>query len=203
MYRNVLIKVIVAIVIFPVFLILTGCTATKKIPISMSPGFVPNTVDEITVFPVVDLRFEKSDKLNMGNVDDWMLKNIERILKKYGYNVNVLLDRNLVTDLTEDDLNNISVDWIKQVAPSSSNWILITGLVDSESKLTFGSTGTAEVTGFFYNKAEGSVIWHDKGVGKVGQGGLMGMAMKAMMTHDAVVMATGSLMSSFPENRNK
>lgn len=203
MNRNFFIKCVAAVIIFPVLLSISGCTATKKIPISMTPGFSPDAVDMITVFPVVDLRFDKSDKLSMENVDNWMLKNVERILKKFGYQVILMSDRAMVSGLTEDDLSGKSTSWIKQAAPSSSSWVLITGLVDCESKLTFGSTGTAEVTGFFYNTNDGSVIWHDKGVGKVGQGGLAGMAMKGMMTHDAVVMATNVLMASFPEKRKK
>lgn len=187
-----------AVIILPVFILISGCTATKKAAISMAPGFNPKSVDEILVLPVVDLRFDKTKMPNIDKVDNWMQNNIEGTLKRFGYKVKIVTDRAFVSNITEEDLNSQDAAWIKQAVPSKSSWVLVVGLMDSESKITFGSTGSAEVTGYFYNKGDGLSIWHDKGVGKVGQGGLMGMAMKATMKHDAVIMATGNMMASFP-----
>jgi len=186
------------VILIPVILI-SGCTVTKKAAISMNPGFNPKSVDEILVLPVVDLRFDKTKMPDMEKVDNWMQNNIEGTLKKYGYKVKILTDRALVSKITEEDLSSQSASWVKQAVPTKSNWVLVVGLLDTESKITFGSTGSAEVTGYFYNKEQVLTIWHDKGVGKVGQGGLMGMAMKATMKHDAIVMATWNMMASFPE----
>jgi hypothetical protein len=195
--KNIFFKCLMFTAILLPVIIISGCTVTKKVAISMNSGFTPKSVDEILVLPVVDLRFDKTKMPDMEKVDNWMLNNVEGTLKRYGYKVSIMPNRALVSNITEGDLS--SAAWVKQAVPSKSNWILVVGLMDSESKITFGSTGSAEVTGYFYNKIDGTIIWHDKGVGKVGQGGLIGMAMKATMKHDAVIMATGNLMASFPE----
>jgi hypothetical protein len=71
-------------------------------------------------------------------------------------------------------------------------------LDDVVTKLTFGSTGNAEVSGFLFDKQAGEIVWRDKGIGKVGQGGLLGMAMKAGMDGAAIDAAVGNLIASVP-----
>jgi hypothetical protein len=72
-------------------------------------------------------------------------------------------------------------------------------LVDVATKLTFGSTGNAEVAGFLYNKEAGTIVWRDKGIGQVGQAGLMFMLMKGAMAGSAIDVAMNSLLSSIPK----
>jgi hypothetical protein len=192
--------------ILPLFIsifLLSGCAATK-VAVYQIPGFEPTKVDVITILPVADLRIDKNDKVKIDDVNSWMMPSLERTLKKAGYKVNVITDRSLVANLTEADLKSKDLEWLRQgVASGYSKWILIAGLNDVMSKLTFGSTGNAEVSGYFYDVAGGALVWHDKGVGKTGQGGLMGMAMKGMMSHDAVVYATANLIASFPKPPKK
>ena len=75
---------------------------------------------------------------------------------------------------------------------------MVLSLVDVKSKLTFGSTGNAEVAGVMYDKESGTITWRDKGIGQVGQGGLIGMAFKGMMANSAISAALHNLLSSFP-----
>jgi len=72
-------------------------------------------------------------------------------------------------------------------------------LIDVNTKLTFGSTGTAEVAGFLYDVESEKMIWRDKGIGKAGQGGLVGMLMKGMMDEQAISMANYNLVASIPK----
>jgi hypothetical protein len=185
-------------VLLIVLLFFSGCAVTK-IPVYQSKSFDPLLVDQITVLPVVDLRIEKPENLTIDKINDWTKITIESRLKKFGYKVNILSDRILVDKLTEDDLSSKDPVWLNEVTSPGSNWILVVGLIDVMSKLTFGSTGNAEVTGYLYNKKDKTVLWHDKGVGKTGQGGLMGMAMKGFMARDAVNIATYDLVSSIPK----
>ena len=183
--------------------LLTGC-AVQKVAVYQLPGFEPTKVDVITILPVADLRVDKNDKVSIDDVNSWMSNSLEKDLKKKGYKVNVISDRSLVANLSEDDLKGKDLDWLKRgLAPGYSKWIFIAGLNDVMSRLTFGSTGNAEVSGYFYDLESGVLVWHDKGVGKTGQGGLIGMAMKGMMSHDAVVYATMNLMASFPKPPKK
>jgi hypothetical protein len=89
--------------------------------------------------------------------------------------------------------------WIGELKPDDARLILVIELIDVQTKTTFGSTGNAEVAGYLFDKDSKKMIWHDKGIGQVGQGGLMGMAMKAGMDEDAIRMALASLMSSIPK----
>jgi hypothetical protein len=46
------------------------------------------------------------------------------------------------------------------------------------------------------------MIWKDKGIGKTGQGGLIGMAMVSGMADQAIRMALRDLLASIPENKH-
>ena len=80
--------------------------------------------------------------------------------------------------------------------------MLVVCLDDLASKITFGSTGNAEVSGFLFDKEKGELVWAGKGVGQAGQGGLMGMTMVGMMKGEAIGSALYNLLSGIP-NRPK
>ncbi|MEK7274883.1 MAG: hypothetical protein AAB110_06475 [Candidatus Desantisbacteria bacterium] len=52
--------------------------------------------------------------------------------------------------------------------------------------MKLGSTENAELAGYMYDKKAGIVIWHDKGIGQTGLGGLVGMAFKAWKDEQSI-----------------
>ena len=105
-----------------------------------------------------------------------------------------------IEQILEDDLREADGEWIKRLGPAKSRWVMVLMLVDVTTKLTFGSTGNAEVAGFLYDKETGTLVWRDKGIGKAGQGGLIGMCMKGMMDEAAISNAMNNLLASIPES---
>ena len=76
---------------------------------------------------------------------------------------------------------------------------MVVCLDDVTSRMTFGSTGNAELSGYLYDKQDGKLVWQDKGIGQAGQGGLAGMMLKGTMKGQALNIATGNLMRSVPK----
>jgi hypothetical protein len=88
---------------------------------------------------------------------------------------------------------------VRKLGPAEARWVMVVSLGDVTSKVTFGSTGNAEVSGYVYDKQDGKLIWKEKGVGQAGQGGLVGMMMKGMMKSAALNSAIDNLMRSVPK----
>ncbi len=100
--------------------------------------------------------------------------------------------------LEEEDLKESSPESVRAIGPADERLVLVVFLTDWSSKITFGSTCTVEVSGYLLDKRTGRVVWHAKGNGKAGQGGLLGMAMKRASDHDAIAFAVAHLMAQFP-----
>jgi hypothetical protein len=178
-------------------LVLSACSATKHAPVRV--GFPPYVIDTITIFPVVDLRVDKNYS-GMEMPNNRIISVVKKDLIKKGYNVDILTDRASVSELTEDDLSSEDASWIKQIGPPNSKWILLMGLLDHSTKLTFGTTSNAEVTGYLFSKDDGKILWHQKGIGKSGQGGIAGMLMGPMVNVESIGYAATNLISNFPYN---
>jgi hypothetical protein len=103
--------------------------------------------------------------------------------------------------LTEEDLRAKNAEWLKALPNPGSRWVMALAVHDVTRKLTFGSTGNAEISGFLYDFQTGEQLWHDKGIGQVGEGGLLGMAMIGTMSRSAVNLAAYNCLASFPGKR--
>lgn len=68
-------------------------------------------------------------------------------------------------------------------------------------KLTFGSTGNAEVTLAILDKQQGAVVWQDKALGRAGQGGLLGMMLVSTMDDEALAAAVRQVLQKIPRKR--
>ncbi len=190
-------KALRKLLILPPVLILIGCAATKQ-PIFLSSTFGQERVENILVLPIVDLRFNKEPEL--PKLDKWVQGMVKSQLKRKKYTFTLVSDRTIVDNITEEDLKKVDAEWVRNLGPSGFRWVVVVVLLDARSKLTLGSTGNAEVSGYLFDKKDGSMMWRDKGIGKIGQGGCIGMALKGMMLGDAIKIATLRLMESFPKN---
>ncbi len=178
--------------------LISGCSSPPlKKAIHLSPEYQTTSFGEITLLPVIDSRLDKEVEVNL---EEQLRNPIKEMLKSKGYVVNTNNNVDSVAGITEDNLKSIGPMIIKRLDFSTTRQVMIILLVDVNTKLTFGSTGTAEVSGFMFDKETEKMIWRDKGIGKSGQGGLIGMMMKGMMDEAAISMAAMNLMASVPEH---
>lgn len=185
------------LIFFPI-LIIIGCAAAKQ-PIFLSSTFGQERVGNVFVLPIVDQRFNKEPAL--PKLDKWVQGTVKGQLKRKKYTFTLVSDRSIIDNITEEDLKEADAEWVRNLGPSGSRWVMVVVLLDARSKLIFrGSTGDAEVSGYLFDKKDGSMLWRDKGIEKSGFPGLIGMAMKKWMLGDAIRMATFELMRSFPKN---
>ena len=178
----------------------SGCKAPTKLPIHQSQGFDPLAISTITVLLIVDLR---PDKVRMSDFNRVIQKQARAVLKSKRYPVEVLEESAQVANLTEEDLEAASAEWIRSLQPAGAPWIMVFAVHDVTRRLTFGSTGNAEISAYLYDREKAALVWHDKGLGQAGQGGLLGMALINLMDESALQMATGNALMSLPKRPKK
>ena len=164
-----------------------------KPPLSPDPKFL--AIDQIVLLPVLDARAGKKENINL---EKYLRGTAQKNLKSKNYQVILNDSFGNADQIVEEDLSDAKPDWIKRLGPSEARWVMIVGIRDVHSKTTFGSTGNAEVFGFLYDKENG-VVWKGIGTGQVGQGGLLGMALKGVMSASAIQIATANLLGSLPK----
>jgi hypothetical protein len=152
-------------------------------------------IQSITILPTVDLRSGKKASVNLTKIG----KRAANDLKHKNYPAVLADSTGAVGEIVEEDLTQPKADWIKRLGPPSDRWIMVVCLFDVYSKITFGSTGNAELSGYLFDKETGEVIWSGKGVGQAGQGGLAGMTFKGMMKGAALDAAVYNLLGSVPK----
>lgn len=172
-----------------------NCLAAKekKPPKQIDPRFT--AIENIVILPAIDARSGKKENVKLEDVQKSTLKGLE---KKH-YKVSLSDNAGTVGEITEEDLKDAKPDWIQKLGPAEARWVMVVCLGDVASKMTFGSTGNAEVSGYLYDKQTATLVWKDKGIGQAGQGGLAGMMMKSSMKGEALHAAIYNLLSSIPK----
>jgi hypothetical protein len=194
--------------------ITSASAAEEKKPVFVAPGFQFESVDIVYVLPAVDIRIKKDQgaEAALQTIDSGILY----YLKKRGYRTvpgepkhggfsqsafSKVSHKEEQTappvrmTVSEDDLKEPEEQWIRKLGPENARWVLVLALEDSESHLTFGSTGSAIVMGALFDKQSGKLVWRGIGAGRAGQGGVLGMATKSESVHDAVQSAVDELCS--------
>jgi hypothetical protein len=146
-----------------------------------------------------DLRMDRKDNVNFDKLAKISAKN----LRRRNYATASSDNKGIAGDIAEEDLNDARPEWIKRLEPADARWVMVIGLNDVHIKMTFGSTGNAEVIGFLFDKQDGSVVWKGKGIGQAGQGGLLGMAVKGVMSEAAIETAIFNLCNGIPKAPKK
>jgi hypothetical protein len=178
--------------------VLGGC-ATVSPPDFLAAGFTPAKVDSLCVLPVADHRIDQSRQLNL---DGWVIKEVEKQLKRKGYSYTIRKDRSLVENASRDALETPTPEWISDLGPPGSTYVLMLVLEEASTKLTFGKTGQSEIAGYLFDKSNRQVVWRKKQMERMGGGGLIGMAMPSFaLEHDTIVLATRKVMLAFPDRQ--
>lgn len=173
----------------------SGCFGAKQ-AIYLDPTFQQNSPNEITFLPAVDIRADKSIAVDTEKLVRGVAS---KILQRNGYSVNLTDSLGEISAITEDDLKSSDPAFLKGLGPPEERLVLLIALLDVSSTLTFGSTGNAEIAGFLYDRDRQLILWRDKGIGQVGMGGLIGMALKSLMAEDAIRIAVSDLLRSIPK----
>jgi hypothetical protein len=122
----------------------------------------------------------------------------KKALLKKKYACTVQPGAALTASVTRDALDAPTPEFIMALPPESAKWVLLLVLHDARSKMTFGSTGNAELSGYLFDREGGALVWRNKETAKVGQGGLLGMAFKGGMQKSAVTQAAQAVLGTFP-----
>ena len=165
----------------------------KRPKLPPDPRFA--AIQSISVLPIVDTRAGKKASVNMRKLQG----SVVSTLKKKRYSVRAAGTSGTAGQIDIEDLESPDPLWVKKLGPADARWVMVICLDDVTSKITFGSTGNAEMSGFLFDKDSGGLIWKGRGVGQAGQGGLMGMTMKGMMKGEALQSAVFSLLSGVPK----
>jgi hypothetical protein len=181
------------------FICVAGCAPSKN-AIYLDPGYPELGIDMITLLPAIDARIDTTEE---ANVEEQIREKGKDKLEGKGYEVTLSDITGNVGQITEDLLKSGDPQWIGRLGPPGARWTMVLMLVDVSSTLTFGSTGNAEVAGYLFDRGKGTILWRDKGIGKVGQGGLLGMVLKGTMAEGAISEAMNNLMSSFPKRQSR
>jgi hypothetical protein len=172
---------------------LTSLAHAKHTEPPPDPKF--SAIGQIVILPVVDARVDKKAAVDLQKLRETAEKN----LKKKNYQVSESDNGGPVGQVIEDDLKEAKPDWVKGLGPADARWVMVVGLSDMATKVTLGSTANVEVMGFLYDKASGTTVWNGRGIGRAGQGGLFGMAIKGAIKSEALTAAIYNLLNSVPQ----
>ena len=179
--------------------VISGCAIEPKEPIYLDPAFAEKNICEfVVVLPVFDARKDRSVEIDVNKI---VRPYVKEILEDKNYEVLLVSDFGKVANITYDDIEIADPTWINSLGPDDAKWVLLLTLEDLTSVLTFGSAASAEMHGILFDKLSGSIIWKDKGIGRGGQGGILGMLIKGLVTEGAIKESVSDLIRSFPENR--
>ncbi|MCF8383605.1 MAG: hypothetical protein K9G39_08460 [Chlorobium sp.] len=180
-------------------LVICGCGSTSpRTPIYSAAGFQMESIPQLAILPPYDSRFDKKEKVDIKKVQEKSSK----MIQKKGYVITEVPVGVEAVRIDEDELKSPNKVFINNLCPAEKNrYIMVINILDVSTKLTFGSTGNAEISGYVFDKDAGITVWHDKGIGSTGQGGLLGMIMKSGMDDEAISIALYNLFSSIPEKK--
>ncbi len=185
------------------------CAKEKEHPVYIDPTFRFQSVDTIFILSTIDLTVTKVAK--QEELLLWADKAAPFFLKYRGYNTvpGPYKSRGLPPSpssrmsVSEDELKDPEEAWVRSLGPEEARWVFVLALEDASSHLTFGSSGKAIVMGMLLDKQSGKLVWRAIGVSSEGQYGLLGMAMKGVMSAQAVWDAVGDLCSMIDAPKKK
>jgi hypothetical protein len=172
------------------------CAAKRRAQTPPDPKFL--AIQSVAVLPVVDARAGKKAGVNLEKLQGHLAK----VLQQKRYPANAAGTSGISGEIAVEDVDSADPAFIKKLGTADERWVLVVFLNDITSKVTFGSTGNAELSAYLFDKEGGALLWRGKGVGQAGQGGLIGMPLKGMMKGQALDAAVFSLLAGIP-NRPK
>ena len=179
--------------------LMLGC-ATRPKPAAdyVITGFDSTNVDVVKVLPVLDFRIDQSKQLDL---DEWILPFTGRQLEELGYSYSIERDRSLLLNISRDDLEIPTRDFIKSLPSENARWVLVLALDELLTEGAFSGSSNAEMSGYLFDKENGQLMWRNKELQQLGMGGLMGLVLKSAMEHDAIMGATNKVLYALPDRK--
>jgi hypothetical protein len=175
---------------------LTGCTITSK-PVFLDASFKEAGIEEITVLPYFDNRRDKSCNIDISRI---FKKEVGRFLKQLKYNYRFVPDYGPAKEITEEDIEIMSPDWIKKLGPEESRTVLLVVWEDFNNPKSYGIRYSCELSGYLFDKREGKLLWKNKSVEAGGQGGVGGLFYCGMQKKNAIKLGIMELFLNLPKN---
>ena len=179
-----------------IVLCLAGCTwAPYEAPDFVSSDFKADKIDYLFVMPILDFRIDKEEQLPP---DEWFHEIIQTPLERKNYRYHMIKDRSWIAGIREEKFKKPNPVWLADMGPSEAKWLFFIVIHDVTSKLTLGSTGNAEMSGFIFDKIAGKLVWQNRVAAQTGRGGLLGLALKGTMAETAISIGIHEIIEGLP-----
>lgn len=183
----------IAIALIGALFLLEGCAVTQP-AFYRASEFKPESIGQITLLPAVDARIDKNVA---ANLEDRLRGEAATILKRKGYAVALSAATRGTAELTNDNLRAADPALTKHLGPPEARWIMVLALIDLN---VVGDTDKVEVSGFLYDKENGTLLWRDTSICLVGrEGGIFNISTNAVMGNIGIAAAADTLLASIPE----
>lgn len=147
----------VALIIVPV----NANSASYKFPKNLlTEPELFNTINKITILPVIDERKEKFIFYIKTDLNDILRATMSGgLITLNGYKVNNPESYGLHKTVISSDLLNPSKEWVRKLGPEESTHCLLLVFFDTQSISTTGSMGNAAVGAYLFDKKSGKLVW--------------------------------------------
>ncbi len=174
-----------------------GC-ASPRDPIYMDQSFSPLDVQTITVLPAVDFRRDRAVRIDEIELQKLVAEVLGRSLREKQYEVTFPSELWVRPCLEIDDIAEVDASCVKMHGPKEARWVLLVLLENLQKRTAFGSGVRAEVSGLLFDTSHGRVVWRDSGQRRLGQGGMVGVAMGGLLDKTVLQESVVDLMETFP-----
>lgn len=171
--------------------------------------FFSSNINEITILPVIDIRKSKKAELDIDFTADF-----QKIIRAKISGEIITIKEYKVNNPDSDEVNyskviNHSSEWIKNLGPNDARYVLIVVFsgATANSSVVADKISSASLSGYFFDKKIGKLLWKDLYVSDDESGGFgLLWGLKGAITPDfgvmfkAITRAVAGLMKSFPVN---
>lgn len=172
---------------------LAGCQFEHQ-PIHLDKGFAEAPAPGIVVLPIMDVRFEKSDRIIIGrNVRDALL----RFLEAKNYAPTLVHEAAAVAPA---DVNDLSAEELAALAPPGTGVFMLVQVDELEVDTgELGDSYEMHLSGVVVDPLGPAVLWRDRARGSSNLTGLLTVLARGSKRYEASVNACRSLMSTLPD----
>lgn len=184
--------------------LLAGCAAPSKPgPTHVSDQFGDAKVTKLAVMPLMDARFDKSEKMNYDKINRGIRKFTKYQLQKRGYEPVYLLDA-VLPAVQQGLLEHPDPELLKAICPDDYPHSLLFIVEDLIQERNFLGTQTGlTVSMALVDGRTGSVLWSDTDVRRTSGGGLVGLGMSNLSEYNLICQCAEVMVKKLPDQRSQ
>jgi hypothetical protein len=188
---------ILSVILFPLML---NCAGKPKVPIYIDPDLESMGFETVTMLPVVDRRVDKSEEFDVQkDIGDRVVKRLE----KKGYTVETAAAFSTQYNIPSEEVAEMEYHELAELGPADAHQLLVVYLDDASGKTGLGYTFKTETTAVLVDKSTGAMLWKDKGIGSMGQGGALGCMMAGATKGESMAQSVKNMMETLPKTPAK